>query len=105
MSVSLGRIIVRYIMRVLPLQESAGTKVYLHYSTPSCYLYALNKANNTYTHKEDDFFPYASAAHAFWTGYFTSRPSLKGYARSANSFFQVMKSLFQYLPVFVLFVF
>jgi len=72
-------------------QAAAGTKVNLLYSTPSCYLYAVNKANNTYTHKEDDFFPYASQAHEFWTGYFTSRPSLKGYVRSTNNFFQVMR--------------
>jgi len=68
--------------------------VNLLYSTPSCYLYAVNKANVNFTHKEDDFFPYASQPHEFWTGYFTSRPSLKGYERSTNNFFQVMECFF-----------
>ena len=62
------------------------------YSTPSCYLYALNKANQTYTSKADDFFPYASRAHTFWTGYFTSRPALKGYVRQSNNVLQVSQS-------------
>ncbi len=39
--------------------------------------------------KTDDFFPYASDPHAFWTGYFTSRPALKGMIRKANSLLQV----------------
>ena len=88
------------IYNVYFLQESAGTKVNLMYSTPSCYLYAVNRANNTYTHKEDDFFPYASEPHAFWTGYFTSRPSLKGYVRSTNNFFQVMENFVKHVLVY-----
>jgi len=71
------------------LQQVKGSKVNVLYSTPSCYLYALNKANQTYTTKTDDFFPYASHGHTFWTGYFTSRPTLKGYVRQCNNFLQV----------------
>ncbi len=63
------------------------------YSTPSCYLYALNKADRTWTTKTDDFFPYANAPHAFWTGYFTSRPALKGYERYSNNILQVTRQL------------
>lgn len=39
--------------------------------------------------KRDDFFPYADGAHKFWTGYFTSRPALKGYERLSYKFLQV----------------
>ena len=53
-----------------------------------CYIYALNKANETYHHKEDDFFPYAIAPHGFLTGFFSSRAALKGYERSVSNFFQ-----------------
>ena len=77
---------------VLSLQQANGSKVNAFYSTPSCYLYALNKANQTYTSKADDFFPYASRAHTFWTGYFTSRPALKGYVRQSNNVLQVSQS-------------
>ena len=63
------------------------------YSTPSCYLYALNKANRAWTSKTDDFFPYAHHPHGFWTGYFTSRPALKRYERHSNNILQVTRQL------------
>ena len=50
-----------------------NSKINAFYSTPSCYLKSLNEAGQTWTSKTDDFFPYASDPHAFWTGYFTSR--------------------------------
>ncbi|CAD5121632.1 DgyrCDS10126 [Dimorphilus gyrociliatus] len=65
----------------------------LFYSTPSCYTYAVNKANLTFTAKTDDFFPYASRAHTFWSGYFTSRPALKRYERFSNNVLQACKQL------------
>jgi len=73
--------------------EGEKSKIHLLYSTPGCYLYALNQANQTYTQKTDDFFPYASEAFSFWTGYFTSRPALKGYVRQCNNFLQTCKQL------------
>jgi hypothetical protein len=36
--------------------------------------------------KMDDFFPYSDREHGFWTGYFTSRASLKRQERVASSF-------------------
>ena len=54
-------------------QGKSGSKINLVYSTPSCYLKSLNDADVKWTTKSDDFFPYASDPHAFWTGYFTSR--------------------------------
>jgi len=63
------------------------------YSTPSCYLYALNQANITWPAKSDDFFPYANHPHGYWTGYFTSRPAVKYYERHTNNILQVTKQL------------
>ncbi|GIY01661.1 lysosomal alpha-mannosidase, partial [Caerostris darwini] len=74
-------------------KQSNGSRVNVFYSTPSCYLQALNQANQTWTAKLDDFFPYASDPHAYWTGYFTSRPSLKRYERVGNNKLQVCKQL------------
>ena len=50
-----------------------GKKMNIFYSTPSCYLKAINDVGKTWPIKTDDFFPYASDPHAYWTGYFTSR--------------------------------
>jgi lysosomal alpha-mannosidase len=70
------------------------TKVNLFYSTPSCYLYSLYKANLTeWPVKEDDFFPYASRAHTYWTGFYTSRAAFKGYVRRASNFLQAARHL------------
>lgn len=67
------------------------------YSTPSCYVKAVNQELDgvvTSQLKEDDFFPYATDLHAFWTGYYTSRPTLKRYERMGNNFLQVCKQLY-----------
>ena len=68
--------------------------IHIHYSTPSCYLKSIHDTNRTWSLKTDDFMPYASDPHAYWSGYFTSRPALKGMIRSGVYFF---------LPVLIIF--
>eukprot|EP00091_Calanus_sinicus_P010397 TRINITY_DN24210_c0_g1_i1.p1 TRINITY_DN24210_c0_g1~~TRINITY_DN24210_c0_g1_i1.p1 ORF type:complete len:212 (-),score=33.35 TRINITY_DN24210_c0_g1_i1:31-666(-) len=58
-------------------EKSEETGIHLLYSTPSCYLQALQEGDEVYPIKSDDFFPYASGEHSYWTGYFTSRPAVK----------------------------
>lgn len=65
----------------------------MFYSTPSCYLKSLYDSNITWPTKSDDFFPYASDPHAYWTGYFSSRPTIKRFERVGNHFLQVCKQL------------
>ncbi|KAK7376119.1 hypothetical protein VNO78_34973 [Psophocarpus tetragonolobus] len=62
------------------------------YSTPSIYTTAKNAANQTWPLKTNDYFPYADAPNAYWTGYFTSRPALKGYATRQIEIFVGKKS-------------
>jgi hypothetical protein len=75
------------------IQQENGSDINVFYSTPSCYLYALNKAGKKWTTKNDDFFPYSSTPFVYWTGYFTSRPALKRYERYANNILQVTRQL------------
>ncbi|CAF1357329.1 unnamed protein product [Adineta ricciae] len=75
------------------LEQNNGSDINVFYSTPSCYLYALNKAGKTWTTKRDDFFPYAMVPASYWTGYYTSRPALKFYERYANNILQVTRQL------------
>lgn len=75
--------------RYVNKRQESGSKVNVLYSTPSCYLSALHDANLTWPTKSDDFFPYASGNHSYWTGYFTSRPTLKGFVRQSNGILQV----------------
>ncbi|XP_034247479.1 lysosomal alpha-mannosidase-like isoform X2 [Thrips palmi] len=82
------------LIRYINNHQTAEEKVNLFYSTPSCYLKAVHDSNNTWTTKEDDFFPYASDPHAYWTGYYTSRPTIKYFERLGNNFLQVCKNLY-----------
>lgn len=63
------------------------------YSTPSCYVEAVREAaarhKIEWSLKTDDFLPYRSEAHRAWTGFYTSRPSLKRLVRFGNNFLQV----------------
>ncbi|CAG2066048.1 unnamed protein product [Timema podura] len=69
--------------------QANGSNINVFYSTPSCYLKALHDANQTWSVKEDDFFPYASEPYSYWTGYFTSRPTQKRFERTGNNLLQV----------------
>ncbi|KAK7395993.1 hypothetical protein VNO78_16658 [Psophocarpus tetragonolobus] len=63
------------------------------YSTPSIYTDAKYAANEYWPLKVDDFFPYADHPNAYWTGYFTSRPGLKGYVRVMSAYYQAARQL------------
>ncbi|XP_012923864.1 lysosomal alpha-mannosidase isoform X5 [Heterocephalus glaber] len=81
------------LIQLVNMQQANGSRVHVLYSTPACYLWELNKANLTWSVKEDDFFPYADGPHMFWTGYFSSRPALKRYERLSYNFLQVCNQL------------
>ena len=67
---------------------NADGRVAMKYSSPAEYV-ASKQAETTITWPltEGDFFPYADGAHQYWTGYFTSRPALKGYVRTSSALF------------------
>lgn len=64
--------------------------VKLLYSTPTKYFKAIEEEMSKNGKKfpkyeNNDFFPYADNAYSYWTGYFTSRPNLKGKVREAGN--------------------
>ncbi|XP_043698627.1 alpha-mannosidase isoform X1 [Telopea speciosissima] len=63
------------------------------YSTPSLYVDAKNAANESWPLKTDDYFPYADRKMAYWTGFFTSRPALKGYVRMLSGYYLAARQL------------
>ncbi|KAG0712704.1 Lysosomal alpha-mannosidase [Chionoecetes opilio] len=87
------------LIRYVNKRQESGSKVNVMYSTPSCYLSALHDSNLTWPTKADDFFPYASGNHSYWTGYFTSRPTLKGYVRQTNGILQSIITGFHFLSL------
>ena len=72
---------------------NANGTVHARYSTPSEYVRAKLSEGVDYSIKTDDFFPYISDPQSVWTGYFTSRPGLKGYVRSSSVLLQVARQL------------
>ena len=72
-------------------RQANGSLFNLVYSTPSCYVKALNDLDRTWPTKTDDFFPYGSDDHAYWTGYFTSRPCSKYMIRQGSNLLQSCK--------------
>ncbi|XP_077995437.1 lysosomal alpha-mannosidase-like isoform X2 [Glandiceps talaboti] len=73
-------------------QREDTTNVHVLYSTPACYLLSLNQANKTWTTKAEDFMPIGSP-HDYWSGFYTSRPALKGYVRETSGLLQTCKQL------------
>ena len=79
------------LIRYVNERQANGSDVNLLYSTPSCYLKSLNEAGKTWPTKSDDFFPYASDPHAYWSGYFSSRPTSKRMIHESSNLVQVAK--------------
>ena len=71
----------------------------IFYSTPSKYFEAVEKEIERekiklHIETDIDFFPYADQPYAYWTGYFTSRPYLKGTAKYLANLFLTSSNLF-----------
>eukprot|EP00957_Ditylum_brightwellii_P161594 12303151-Ditylum_brightwellii.AAC.1 len=54
-------------------------------------------SSSPWSTKTDDFFPYSDNAHSFWTGYFTSRSSLKRLERVGSSFLHAARQIEAFL--------
>ncbi|CAK9171223.1 unnamed protein product [Ilex paraguariensis] len=63
------------------------------YSTPSIYTDAKHAANESWPLKTDDYFPYATRANSYFTGFFTSRPALKRYVRILSGYYLAARQL------------
>lgn len=66
-------------------------RVNVFYSSPEDFVAAKHSYNVPWPLKTDDMFPYADNPHAYWTGYFTTRPASKGYIRAATAYLQVAR--------------
>jgi alpha-mannosidase len=68
-------------------------RVNVMYSNLSYYTDVKREEGLTWSVKTDDFFPYGSARDDYWSGFFTSRPTLKRFARVANTLLQQVRQL------------
>ncbi|KAM7475796.1 hypothetical protein LguiB_023039 [Lonicera macranthoides] len=81
------------IFLVIPFSKPIAFPGWSLYSTPSFYTDVKYAAKESWPLKTDDFFPYADHVNAYWTGYFTSRPALKGYVRLMSGNYLVARQL------------
>lgn len=70
-------------------------KYNVFYSTPTCYYQAVMGTKPNLSIYTGDFFPYAENDHAYWSGYYTSRPTIKRFERIGNNILQVDPILYQ----------
>ena len=64
------------------------------YSTPSQYFKSvLDSGVEFEKHSNYDFFPYADNAHCYWTGYFSTRPNMKGLIKQLGLYLNILNRL------------
>ncbi|KAJ1295941.1 hypothetical protein BS78_01G261000 [Paspalum vaginatum] len=68
-------------------------RVHALYSTPSIYTDAKHISNESWPVKYDDYFPYADAKNAYWTGYYSSRPTFKRYVRVQSGYYLAARQI------------
>ena len=73
-------------------------KINVFYSTIENYFESIKTYyNNIKTEEKIDFFPYSDKNNSYWTGYYTSRPFLKGYINQISNYYLIFsKLLFEY---------
>lgn len=67
------------------IRNNYASNTTIMYSTPSDYIKAISAVNITWPTRYADMFPYADMPEDYWTGYFTSRPNYKKYARDLQA--------------------
>ncbi|XP_066404745.1 epididymis-specific alpha-mannosidase isoform X1 [Molothrus aeneus] len=76
-------------------KHSAEFGVSVQYATVSDYFQAVYSRNLTWeTRDSEDFLPYSTEPFQAWTGFYTSRSTLKGIARRASSLLYAGESFF-----------
>lgn len=83
--------------RLIKFIRTTAQDINIFYSTPSCYQLAVynsvrsSEQSLRLPEKYDDFMPYDSSATVWWSGYFTSRPSVKLIERETAQLLQVSR--------------
>lgn len=74
---------------IAAINEVGAGKVRAIYSTPKTYMKAVKSHSEVvFPTNYWDFFTYAESENSYWSGYFTSRPSVKGYVRDMSNLFR-----------------
>ena len=79
-------------------QNHSEYKLRINFSTVESYLWYVNQEQKVeprpLSTKTDDFFPYLDTVDSSWTGYFTSKPRLKGFVYEQGRYYNALQSFF-----------
>ena len=75
------------------VKRKYGDQIEIKYSSLRRYLDAVHKTGVSLARNTRDFFPYADRSDAYWTGYFSSRPTSKRLIREASGLFRAISTL------------
>ena len=67
------------------MKQKYGDFIDINYSSLRRFLDSVNSSEKPLALNTHDFFPYADNQDAYWSGYFTSRPTSKRLIREASS--------------------
>jgi len=91
---NVSNINLEYIMDNINNNAEFNSTLRMEYSTPTKYFAEIKKEyTNWPTYKDNDFFPYADKSFVYWTGFFTTRPYLKGLIRDAGKYLSNISKL------------
>ncbi len=77
----------RNVEKLMEVMKVKYPNMQLVYSTPSNYFKKVLEEHSDWPiYNNQDFFPYADNETSYWTGYFTSRPYLKGMVRETGNY-------------------
>lgn len=91
------------IMNIIKQNKKIFPDINIFYSTPHQYFTAVRNSSNfefeiiKKTIINDDFLPYASGEANYWTGYYSTRPYLKGLIRDAGNLLKKSSDYFSSL--------
>ena len=75
--------------------KEMSKKINIFYSTTEKYFDSLHQANVVFPSYNDlDFLPYSSEKYVYWTGFFSSRPYLKGLVRTSGKYLSATSTLY-----------
>ena len=79
-------------------ENNSEQKVRVNFSTVESYLWYVYQENKllsrNLTTKTDDFYPYLDTKYSSWTGYFTSKPRLKGFIYDYGRYYNSLQNFF-----------
>jgi hypothetical protein len=86
---------IELLMKEVNLNHKFNSKIKLFYSTTENYFNSLRQSSSVFpSFNDNDFFPYSDFGNMYWTGFFTSRPFLKGLVVDSGKYLNTVNRMY-----------